>query len=85
MQLIKYMISLLDGSIDRTAPVQYGTVDVRDVARAHVVATDLDLNTPLHTGRRFIASSREGPLDVARLHDLCRIRVLCDPDDRCRT
>ena len=67
---IKYMISLLNGKSETTNPITYGTVDVRDVAKAHVTAMYVDLRTHGVLNRfgqaRFILSSRVGPLDVAK-------------------
>ena len=67
---IKYMISLLNGRSGTTNPITYGTVDVRDVAKAHVAAMYVDLRTHGVLNRfgqaRFILSSQVGPLDVAK-------------------
>jgi nucleoside-diphosphate-sugar epimerase len=67
---IQYMISLLNGKSKTTNPITYGTIDVRDVAKAHVAAMYVDLRTHGVLNRfgqaRFIVSSEVGPLDVAK-------------------
>jgi len=67
---VKYMKSLLDGSSSTTFPITFGTIDVRDVALAHMNAMFLDLEEKgvrnRHGQARFVLSSSIGPLDVAK-------------------
>jgi len=65
---VKHMKTLLDGSAQKTMTVTFGTVDVRDVAQAHVNAIGVDLGTRGLKNKlgqaRFILSGCVGPLDL---------------------
>ena len=59
--------NLLDGTMKRVPPIPLNLVDVRDVAKLHILA----METPAANGERFIASS-DGQINMTEMAEIMR-------------